>query len=282
MQMGIPTSSVRRRATKWHIRYWNPLPAMRYCQGNRHRGRPITSLPTPVLFLLAIGLILQIVWHGALTPPPMDTQSLPTPSSEATLRLASLGDPLPVARLLMLWLQAFDNQAGIQIPFHSLDYHKVRQWLTRILALDPDGQYPLLAASRLYTQVPDQDKQRLMLAFVHKEFLKDPNHRWPWLAHGVILAKYHLKDLPLALKYAWALTRHAIGPQVPYQVRDMTIIILEEMGKWMEARALIKELLGSGTITDLWEIGFLKERLAVIERAMEGVMEGMVEKETVE
>nr|VFJ69882.1 MAG: hypothetical protein BECKFW1821C_GA0114237_102026 [Candidatus Kentron sp. FW] len=259
---------------KWHYRWRHRSDFLRAWAPNkgRHRERPITSLPIPVLFLLAIGLTLQIVWHGARTPPPMDAQSLPAPPSEATLRLASLGDPLPVARLLMLWLQAFDNQAGIQLPFHSLDYHKVRQWLARILALDPDGQYPLLAASRLYTQVPDRNKKRLMSAFVHEQFLKDPNRRWPWLAHGVILAKHHLKDLPLALKYAQALTRHATGPRVPYQVRDMTIIILEEMGKWVEARALIEKLLGSGAITDTKEIWFLKERLAVIERAMEGVM----------
>jgi len=223
----------------------------------------------PVLFLLALGLILQIAWHGTHPPPRADAELLPAAPSTAVLRLASLGDPLVIAKLSMLWLQAFDNQPGISVPFQSLDYHKVREWLARILDLDPRGQYPLLAASRLYAQVPVKEKQHIMLAFVHDQFLKDPNRRWPWLAHGVILAKHHLKEPALALKYARAISAHATGPQVPYWARDMSIILMEEMGELANARTLIGRLLDSGTITDSKEIGFLKGRL----RRIEGVME---------
>ncbi|MBT8420490.1 MAG: hypothetical protein KJO08_06475 [Gammaproteobacteria bacterium] len=223
-------------------------------------------VPNSVLFLLIFGCCLQVIWHGMRPTQQANAESLPSAPSVAVLRLVSLGDPLLTARALMLWLQAFDNQPGMSIPFAALDYDKVRAWLARILALDPRGQYPLIAASRLYAQVPVEDKQRAMLAFVYEQFFSDPNRRWPWLVHGVILARHSLKDVPLALKYAQAITSHATGPHVPYWARDMSIIILEDMGELEKARALIGKLLKRGDITDPGEVLFLKKKLEEIGR----------------
>ena len=108
------------------------------------------------------------------------------------LQVASMGDPLVLAKALNLWLQSFDNQPGVSIPFRNLDYKKVEGWLSRILALDPRGQYPLLAASRLYAEVPIEDKRREMLDFVYEQFRLDPNRRWPWLAHTSVSRRQSL------------------------------------------------------------------------------------------
>ncbi|MCI0400336.1 MAG: hypothetical protein L0Y67_02065 [Gammaproteobacteria bacterium] len=166
---------------------------------------------------------------------------------------------------MMLWLQAFDNQPGISIPFKDLDYDKVTGWMELILELDPRGQYPLLAASRVYGEVPVEGKQRHMLDFVYRQFLLDPNRRWPWLAHAIYVAKHRLKDLPLALKYARAMTLYARGDNVPQWARQMEIYVLEDMGEAEGAKVLIGGLLESGTITDPHEIRFLTERLKRIE-----------------
>lgn len=222
--------------------------------------RRLADVPGPVVFFI-LGLFLQGVWHGMRPLSQAEAKSLSFPPSVAALRLVSLGDPLATARVSMLWLQAFDNQPGMSIPFRALDYDRIREWLARILALDPRGQYPLLVASRLYAQVPVPDKQRAMLAFVYERFFDDPNRRWPWLAHGVILARYRLNDLSLALKYATALTNHATDPHVPYWVRGMTITLLEEMGEIESARVLIGKLIKHGTLTDSNEIRFLERGL---------------------
>ncbi len=173
----------------------------------------------------------------------------------------SLGDPIPLAQLWTLWLQAFDNQPGISIPFLDLDYGKVEAWLQRILQLDPHGQYPLMMASQLYAQVPDERKQRQMLELVHREFLSDPNQRWPWMAHATIMAKHRLNDLPLALTFAQALAAHATGPSVPHWARQMQIFLYEDMGEYETARILLGGLLDSGAVQDPHEVHFLIERL---------------------
>ena len=100
------------------------------------RERPIRDVPKSVLCLLLVGLTLQIAWHGLRPAPRADAQALPSPPSLETLHLAALGDRWVTARLLMLWLQAFDNQPGVSIAFRDLDYDKVEGWLERILGLE--------------------------------------------------------------------------------------------------------------------------------------------------
>ncbi len=219
------------------------------------------SVPATVLGILFAGLSLQIAWHGAQAPRQARAERLPAPPHTGLLQAASLGEPLVCSRLIMLWLQAFDNQPGISIPFRELDYGRVIDWLERILRLDGRTQYPLLAASRVYAEVPVPTKQRRMLQFVYQQFLLDPNRHWPWMAHAAFVAKHRLKDLPLALKYAKALTDYATGTEVPHWAQQMQIFLLEDMGEVESAKVLLGGLIESGNITDPHELRFLKGRL---------------------
>ena len=227
--------------------------------------RPPSDVPKAVLAILAGALALQITLkmsHPVVAPAASD---LHPPPSQASLRLASLGDPIPLAKVLMLYLQSFDYQALNRIPYQALNYDTVRQWLLRILWLDPRSQYPLLAASRLYTDVPNEIKSRQMLEFVYQQFSGDPDRRWPWLAHAAAIAKHRLNDLPLAKRYAAAIQKHATGPNVPLWAKQMEIFILEDMNELETARIMIGGFLSSGTIHDPAEIRFLDRRLREIE-----------------
>jgi hypothetical protein len=225
------------------------------------RERSLSFVPRPVLTLLASGLILQIACHFSLPPPQAKAENLPSPPSLSLLKIASFGETIACAKMLMLHLQVFDNQPGINIPLHNLDYAKVQAWLSRVLELDPLGQYPLLAASRIYGEVPDEARQRQMFEFVYQRFFEDPNRRWPWLAHAALTTKHRLKDIPLARKYANAIRLHANGPSVPHWAQQMEIFILEDMSELDSAKILLGALLENGQITDPNEFRFLTERL---------------------
>ena len=225
------------------------------------RERPIKDVPGVVLVLLAITLALQIGWQATRPPRLAVASALPAPPSFEKLQVLSLGDRIVLAKMLMLWLQAFDNQPGISIPFGALDYQTLTAWLDVILALDPRGQYPLFAASRLYSEVPDETRQRLMLEYVYRKFSEDPDRRWPALAHAVFMAKHRLKDLPLALRYARALTGQVTAVNVPNWVREMQVYVLEDMGALEDARILLGGLVESKTIRDPHELLFLRQRL---------------------
>jgi len=230
--------------------------------------RPVSHVPGTVLALLAAALIGQVSLKGWQPVEIPEASDLPPPPGMSSLRLASLGDPIPLAKVLMLYLQAFDYRAGSVTPYRSLDYDVVEGWLSRILSLDPAGQYPLLAASRLYAEVPDEEKMRKMLDFVYGQFLLDPQRRWPWLAHAAVIAKHRLNDLPLARRYAAAIQQHASGPGVPLWARQMEAFILEDMNELETARVMIGGFLASGSVTDPAEARFLEQRLNEIEERL--------------
>lgn len=233
------------------------------------RERPISHVPRWVLAVLGTALAVQLAIGVGLPRPRAAAADLPQPPGLAALRLASFGDPVPLAKLLMLYLQAFDYQAGTRVPYRNLDYERLEAWLEQILALDPDGQYPLMSASRLYAQVPDAAKQRRMLDFVYQRYLEDPNRRWPWLAHATVLAKHELKDLPLARKYAVALQQHTTTPDAPLWVRQMEPFILEDMNELEAAKILIGGLIASGQVKDERDLRLLERRLKDLEARIE-------------
>ena len=195
-------------------------------------------------------------------------EDLPRPPGVAVLRLAAFGEPVAAARLLMLWLQAFDYRSGSRVPYRDLDYAALGGWLERIVDLDPDGQYPLMAASNIYAEVPDPARQRLMLDLVYREYLKDPDVRWPWLARATLIAKHELHDLPLALRYARALQTKTTAPGVPVWVGQMEAFILEDMNELEAARILIGGIIASGHFAYPREREILQRRLEDIERRL--------------
>ena len=230
--------------------------------------RTTAAVPRLVLALLAFALAAQIGFKAISPAPRASAEDLPPAPSIAALRIASFGDPVALAKILMLQLQAFDYQSGSKIPYRDLDYERLESWLSRILELDPRSQYPLLAASRLYAEVPVEAKRRSMLEFVYRQFLLDPGRRWPWLAHATVIAKHGLKDLPLALRYAQAIQRHAVGDGVPLWAKQMEVFILEDLNELEAARVIIGGYIAKGAIKDPAELRFLEERLRQLEARM--------------
>ena len=227
--------------------------------------RPLAAVPGWIACLLAAALAAQIGWQFAQRQGAPSAADLPTAPSAQALRLASLGETAALARLAMLWLQAFDLRGDNRIPYQHLDYGRLVAWLAAIQAVDPRSGYPLFAAARVYGENPDAQKARRMFDFIEAEFARDPNRRWPPLAHAALLAKHRLHDLPLARRYAAAIDRHTTAADVPLWARQMEIFILEDMNELQAARIMLGGLLASGKITDPAEAAFLKQRLEALE-----------------
>lgn len=232
--------------------------------------RPLSAVPPLAKWTLLGALLVHVTWQALAPTPTASASALRPPPGMPWLRLASLGDPIVLSQVLTLYLQAFDNQPGISIPFARLDYNVVIAWLSAMLELDPAAQYPLMMASQIYSLIPDERKQRQMLEFVHRQFLRDPDRRWRWLAHCSIVAKHRLKDMPLALRYAEDIARYARGAQG--WARQMRIFLLEDLGEREAAAVLLGGLLESGEIKDPNEIRFLMQRLEALKAGEKSTM----------
>jgi hypothetical protein len=220
--------------------------------------RPLRAVPAWLWISLAFLLTAQLAWRAAQPLPRAAGADLPLPPTAPALRLASLGEPEAGARLVMLYLQAYDQR--------GLDYARLVGWLQAVLDLDPRSEYPLFAAARVYAENPDPARSRIALEFVYRAFFADPDRRWPWLAHAALLAKHRLKDLPLARRYATAIDRHTRSPDVPLWAKQMEIFILEDMDELEAARVMLGGLLESGVVKDAGEARFLEQRLKELER----------------
>ena len=232
--------------------------------------RTLAAVPAWVLAALGASLAAQVASQAAWSPGPPGASDLPPAPRVETLRLASLGEPEAFARVAMLYLQAFDLGGANELPYGRLDYARLTGWLRAILALDPKSDYPLFSAARIYAEVPDQARARQVLEFVYEEFLKDPNRRWPWLAHAALLAKHRLNDLPLARRYAAAVDRYTTAENVPLWAKQMQIFILEDLNELEAAKIMLGGLLESGRIRDPAEAQFLRQRLQELEARIAG------------
>ena len=227
--------------------------------------RPLAYVPPLVWLALALALAAQVVWRAASPAPAIAASDLPPPPASAALELAALGEPEALARLGMLYLQAYDYSGGNAAPYSRLDYSRLVGWLGALLALDPRSNYPLFAAVRVYAETPDPARTRVALDFVYRAFLVDPDRRWPSLAQAALVAKHRLKDLPLARRYAAAIQQNARSDEVPLWARQMEIFILEDMDELEAARIMLGGLLESGAIKDPQEAQFLARRLKDLE-----------------
>lgn len=226
--------------------------------------RPLHAVPPRWRGLLLAAFLAQLGWHALEPAPEARARPVPEALPLPVLRLAALGEPATLATAGTLWLQYFDEQPGESIPFRELDYHRVRDWLARWSALDPDSGYPLLLAVRIYAQVSDPARQRIMLEFVLDRFLERPGARWRWLAEAAILARHRLHDDRLALRYARLLAEHTRPGEVPHWARDLQILLLEDIGELEAAKVLIGGLLANGEIRDPNEIRYLEQRLEAL------------------
>jgi hypothetical protein len=217
--------------------------------------RPVSVVPRWVFALLVLSLATQVAWQARRDTGAATSPELPPAPSVYALRLAGFGEREALARLAMVHLQSY----------RTPDYGRLMDWLGAILELDPRSQYPLFSAARVYAETADPVRSRMALEFVYRQFLLDPNRRWPSLAHAALLAKHRLKDLQLARRYAQALQRHVNASGVPPWVKQMEIFVLEDLNELDAARILIGGLLQSGSLDDPAELRFLKQRLEELE-----------------
>ena len=227
--------------------------------------RAVEAVPRWILALLAACLTAQIALKVHQGPASTEAEDLPIAPRPAALRIAALGEPAALGRIAMLYIQSFDYHGSNALPYRKLDYGRLIEWLKVIQTLDKVSKYPLFLASRVYAEIPDPGRQRMMLEFIFEAFAEDPDRRWPALTHAALLAKHRLNDLPLALKYARAVDRMTKTHDVPLWARQMEIFILEDMNEIDAARIMLGGLLAKGQVRDETERRYLELRLKSME-----------------
>ncbi len=231
--------------------------------------RHISQVPVQILLLGLIMLLLQIGIHlSHHDKQEMHFQQLTPPYHRAFYQIAALGSNRLLSYLLTIDLQLHDNQGGKHLPYTRLDYVLLSQWLKTAYDLYPESEYPAFLASRIYTQVKDKSKIRIMIAVIESMFRQNPGLFWRRMTEACLLAKHQLGDLNLALQLAEKVALLPRTIKLPYWARDMRLILLDDLDQNESAAILIANLLQSGEIQDNDERRFLKSRLLKIQQKL--------------
>ena len=228
----------------------------------RRAERPVLQLPRALLWGFLVFLSGQVIFHQyRLAAADAGYQPLARPLSVSAYQGLAMGSEQLLSYLLAIRLQLHDNQAGRHYSYRKIDYQRLIEWLERINALNSTSEYPMLLASRVYSQTRDHDQLRLMLGFIQRRFDDDPQLHWRRLAEATVIARHQLDDQEFALQMAEKLARQPASVVMPDWARDMRFLLLADMNELESAIAIIQALLQTAAITDVDERRFLQEKL---------------------
>jgi hypothetical protein len=179
-----------------------------------------------------------------------------------------MGSEQLFSHLLAIRLQLHDNQAGKHIRYSKIDYDLLVNWLDQIYALNTRSEYPIMLASRVYTQTRDQAQLRKIIDFIERTFRVDPQLHWRHLAEASVIAKHRLGDLPLALHMAELLSSQPSLVVMPRWARDIQFILLGDLNEYETAITIISALLQSDAVDDPDEKRFLQEKLLYFQQKL--------------
>jgi hypothetical protein len=211
--------------------------------------------------LLCICLLANVLFQRQNRPARLEVADLGSPPPAHIVRMAALGENIFASYLVMLFLQNVDVPVGRATPLADIDRSALIHWFDLTTDLDPDSGYPLLLATRHYAETGTPAQRRIMLDWIYQRFEERPNQRWPWLVHGVFVARHVLKDNALAGFYASALRNQVTDPTLPLWVRQMDLLLRADLGETEDARAILGALVAAGQIRSPAELKFLEARL---------------------
>ncbi len=229
----------------------------------RRSERPLLLLPRPLLFGFLILFALQVGYHQLRQQSfEAEYQALENPLDLSMYRTLAMGSEELLGYLLIIRLQLHDNQLGRHFRYDLIDYDRLIRWLDLVSEINRDTEYPMLLASRIYSQTGDPARLRKILAFIERRFGDNPQLHWRRLAEASVIAKHKLGDLERALSYAERLARLPTDVEMPQWARDMEFLLLAELNEVESAIVIIEAMLQSGSVTDPVERRFLESQLS--------------------
>jgi hypothetical protein len=169
------------------------------------------------------------------------------------------GDAQFAFRAIGIMLQNLGDTGGRDTPLERYDFTALSQWFFLENTLDPKSNYIPALAGYYFGSVQDPQKLYPIIDYLRAIGASTEGDKWRWLAHGVFLARFEMKDMDLALDLAKQLAAHPT-PGLPHWARQMPVFVLNAQGNKEEALGMMIEMLkaGEGKMT-VQEINFTKD-----------------------
>ncbi len=192
-----------------------------------------------------VALTLLAATHGAFAWTSRelraDFTAISPPPTLAARDALAFGDHQFVYRIWAFQLQNAGDSGGRVTRMGDYNYDYVIGWLDALRELDPRAQHHVFLAARYFSQTPNPSDIRRVIGFIVRDAEAQPNLKWYWLTQATTIAETRLRDLPLALEISQKAARFDF-PDVPNWVRVFPAVLLEKMGRYPDARAVIADV----------------------------------------
>lgn len=196
-------------------------------------------------FWLAVLLVVLVLAQGAigygLRKVPPHYHVLGAAPGDNVFLAQNLGDAQFGFRMAGLRLQHAGNLDGHVLPYKDIDYRRLAGWFALFDRMDPQSSVTPTMAAFLFVATQNPEETRYLVDYLERHALRDPQHKWRWLAQAVHIARYRLKDRDRAL----GLARELAGLPVdglPYWARQMEVFILADLGEKQAARQILEKI----------------------------------------
>ncbi len=153
-----------------------------------------------------------------------------------------LGDSSFAYRLNGLMIQNLGDTGGRYTSLKDYNYDALTKWFYLQDYLDPHSDFVPYLAAFYFGGVQEPEMFRPVLDYLSEVGSRPEGQKWRWLAQGVYLARFKLKDLDKSLELAHVLA-NAGNENAPSWVRNMPAFIMTAQGEKQAAYALLLEIL---------------------------------------
>lgn len=193
-----------------------------------------------VAFVLCVNIFL---WFSVRFVQSEWTNVPPAPDKKYS-SLSGLGDPGFAYRTNALMIQNFGDTGGRFTPLKDYDYDALTEWMFLQDHLDEQSNFMPYLAAYYFSGVQEPEMFRPMLYYLQIVGAKPYADKWRWLAQGVFLARFILKDLDRALELAKDLNS-LDDPDIPNWARQISASIMSMRGEKEAAYELMLGILQS-------------------------------------
>lgn len=204
----------------------------------------LKNVPRQYFIALALAAAAQMLfWAQARTITPHGFSTDVAPSSSMA-RVMGLGDAQFYYRVAGLGLQNMGDRAGQLAPLTQFDYGRLAGWFTLLSRLDPQSNYVPSLAAYYYGLSRDPDQVRQVIGYLRQIGVKNPQRHWRFLAYGVYLARYRVRDSQLGLELAHQLAALPVD-DMPIWTRQLPAFVLADAGELEAARDILEAILAT-------------------------------------
>ena len=218
----------------------------------------LTPIPRGALVAVLLTLGFQALFWSQTRGLRAGWEGVPPAPATKVAEALAMGDGQFLYRTTVFALQNMGDEGGRWTPLKDYDYQRLGQWFALLDGFDPRSDYLPVLVGYYFSQSPEPDHLRVVIAYLVRIATNDPRRNWRWLAHGVYLARHRLKDMNLALDLAYRLAGLE-APGLPIWTKQMPAFVLAEVGDAEAARDLMEVIMESDPNLAPGELDFMRE-----------------------